>query len=34
MRTLQGKALVNFDDDWVAATRALIERKAYGNDQS
>jgi hypothetical protein len=28
------QALVNFDDDWVAATRALIERKAYGNDQS
>jgi hypothetical protein len=24
------QALVNFDDDWVAAARALIERKAYG----
>jgi hypothetical protein len=28
------QALVNFDDDWAAATRALIEPKAYGNDQS
>jgi len=24
-------ALVNFDDDWVTATRALIARKQYGN---
>ena len=23
-------ALVSFDDDWVAATRALIARKQYG----
>jgi hypothetical protein len=28
------QALVNFDDDWAAATRALIEPNAYGNDQS
>lgn len=26
------QALVSFDDDWAAATRALIERKAYGRD--
>jgi hypothetical protein len=25
------QALVSFDDDWVAATRALIARKQYGN---
>jgi hypothetical protein len=25
------QALVNFDDDWVAATRALIDRKRYGS---
>jgi hypothetical protein len=25
------QALVGFDDDWVAATRALIARKQYGN---
>jgi len=25
------QALVSFDDAWVAATRALIQRKAYGN---
>jgi hypothetical protein len=24
------QALVSFDDDWVAATRSLIERKSYG----
>jgi hypothetical protein len=26
------QALISFGDDWVAATRALIERKAYGKD--
>ena len=26
----QRQALVSFDDDWAAATRALIARKAYG----
>jgi hypothetical protein len=28
------QALVSFDDDWAAATHALIERKAYGRDSS
>jgi len=26
-------ALVGFDDDWVRATRALIQRKSYGNGE-
>ena len=25
------QALVGFDDDWLATTRALIQRKSYGN---
>ena len=28
------QALVSFDQDWAEATRALIERKAYGGDAS
>jgi hypothetical protein len=28
---LERQALVNFDDSWVKATRALIARKSYGN---
>jgi hypothetical protein len=29
--TIERLALVSFDDDFVTATRALIERKRYGN---
>jgi hypothetical protein len=29
-RSAAQQALVSFDDDWAAATRALIARKTYG----
>jgi hypothetical protein len=31
---VERQALVNFNDTWVKATRALIARKQYGNGQS